>query len=359
MFKKNINKNLKFSIYLVITIIITLCFSISIQSLLATWTAPTALPPEGNISGLLNEGINNQTKLGGLTIGGAFKADSIDNTLVVDASNNRVGIGKDDPDYKLDVNGEMRVKGETIGILSGSFGQFRAISGSYGIIHRNDGNNYNILLTSSGNQYGGFNTLRPFRINNATGDVFLGNNALFVDHSTGRVGIGDVSPDNGLKLDVEGKVGASDYCDQNGNNCTVATDLGGGIVNANMYDDAIIITEIKNGNFDPFKEIKIDVATIPGVNSNAKAIFIHINFRTSEGHQGYIGYKKQSNTKYKYICGSPNTTMTSNDNIKYSNLTHGQNFSNWYQLEDGKIKFIFSVKDGSPSLLMEIHGEIL
>jgi len=108
MFKKNINKNLKFSIYLVITIIITLCFSISIQSLLAAWTYPTASPPSGNVSGLLNEGINDQTKLGGLTIGGAFKADSIDNTLVVDAANNRVGIGTCGPSEKLEVDGNVK-----------------------------------------------------------------------------------------------------------------------------------------------------------------------------------------------------------------------------------------------------------
>jgi hypothetical protein len=35
----------------------------------------------------------------------------------------------------------------------------------------------------------------------------------------GDVGIGDVSPDRGLKLDVEGKVGATEYCDENGENC--------------------------------------------------------------------------------------------------------------------------------------------
>jgi len=35
----------------------------------------------------------------------------------------------------------------------------------------------------------------------------------------GDVGIGDDSPDGDLKLDVEGKVGATEYCDENGNNC--------------------------------------------------------------------------------------------------------------------------------------------
>ncbi|EKE16550.1 MAG: hypothetical protein ACD_11C00004G0048 [uncultured bacterium] len=38
----------------------------------------------------------------------------------------------------------------------------------------------------------------------------------------GNAGIGDATPDNGLKLDVEGKVGATEYCDQNGENCMVS-----------------------------------------------------------------------------------------------------------------------------------------
>lgn len=35
----------------------------------------------------------------------------------------------------------------------------------------------------------------------------------------GTVGIGDSAPDGNLKLDVEGPVGATQYCDQNGSNC--------------------------------------------------------------------------------------------------------------------------------------------
>jgi len=44
----------------------------------------------------------------------------------------------------------------------------------------------------------------------------------------GNVGIGDATPDAGLKLDVEGRIGATEYCDEDGNNCTAAGDLGGG-----------------------------------------------------------------------------------------------------------------------------------
>lgn len=46
---------------------------------------------------------------------------------------------------------------------------------------------------------------------------------------TGKVGIGDVTPDGTLKLDVEGKVGATEYCDQNGANCIKAGTGTGGL----------------------------------------------------------------------------------------------------------------------------------
>jgi hypothetical protein len=46
-----------------------------------------------------------------------------------------------------------------------------------------------LLLTNSGDQYGNFNALRPFSIDNLNGNTQMGNNALFVNHG-GNVGIG-------------------------------------------------------------------------------------------------------------------------------------------------------------------------
>jgi hypothetical protein len=43
----------------------------------------------------------------------------------------------------------------------------------------------------------------------------------------GRVGIGTQLFDTDLKLDVEGKVKATAYCDSDGNNCKTAAELGG------------------------------------------------------------------------------------------------------------------------------------
>lgn len=54
-----------------------------------------------------------------------------------------------------------------------------------------------------------------------------GSSRLFIDNS-GDVGVGTTNPSAGLKLDVEGRIGATEYCDKDGESCTAAADIGGG-----------------------------------------------------------------------------------------------------------------------------------
>lgn len=63
--------------------------------------------------------------------------------------------------------------------------------------------------------------------------VILGNDNILTTVLKGSVGIGDITPDTGttnnpqaLKLDVEGAIGASFYCDENGDNCKGITEMG-------------------------------------------------------------------------------------------------------------------------------------
>lgn len=112
-----------------------------------------------------------------------------------------VGVGTVSPGQKLDVTGNIQASGEVIGTLASGSGQFRAISGNYGAFIRNDGaDTYIPLLTASGSQYGSWNTLRPLRVNDATGDVYLANSQVYFRHSTGdaaingNVGIGGTVP---------------------------------------------------------------------------------------------------------------------------------------------------------------------
>ncbi|MFE8103564.1 tail fiber protein [Brenneria goodwinii] len=59
-------------------------------------------------------------------------------------------------------------------LLSSHADALRLTYGSYGVIQRNDGGYFYLLLTNKGDTTGSWNTLRPFSINLATGDVILG-----------------------------------------------------------------------------------------------------------------------------------------------------------------------------------------
>jgi hypothetical protein len=145
-----------------------------------------------------------------------FSTSNLNRLTII--SNGNVGIGTDTPGVKLDVAGSFRSSGE---MISTNSNQARYIAGNYGLIHRNDGSNYYMLLTNSGDQYGTWNSLRPFLIRNSTGSVGLGNDALFVQHG-GNVGIGTITPT--AKLTVQAASTSTDndilfsVKDKSGNN---------------------------------------------------------------------------------------------------------------------------------------------
>jgi hypothetical protein len=93
---------------------------------------------------------------------------TVNNNLYVDSS---VGVDTATPGYPLDVNGVIRGNNEIVSSNISGYGNFRMIGGNYGAFLRNDGTYTYLLLTASGNQYGAWNALRPFYINDATGVV--------------------------------------------------------------------------------------------------------------------------------------------------------------------------------------------
>ncbi|MEL4869662.1 phage tail protein [Pantoea agglomerans] len=51
---------------------------------------------------------------------------------------------------------------------------YRMVGGNYGAFWRQDGSNLYLMLTNSGDQYGNYNSLRPFSVSLSSGDVTIG-----------------------------------------------------------------------------------------------------------------------------------------------------------------------------------------
>ena len=127
------SKNFKTSVLLILTVMLTLGLSISIQTLLASWTPPSTDPPGNNITQPINTGASLQAKSGPFWIEsnsnipaveaslkilntGSINSfmvqdESSDATPFVINSNGNVGIGKADPQSKLDIGGNIMSDG--------------------------------------------------------------------------------------------------------------------------------------------------------------------------------------------------------------------------------------------------------
>lgn len=106
---------------------------------------------------------------------------------------------------KIYANDEVVVRSQTA---------IRAIGGEYGVLLRNDGSKTYLLLTDAGDQYGGWNALRPLMIDNATGEVTVGTKLFANGGVDGNVStatklatartIGGVSFDGSANIDLPG-----------------------------------------------------------------------------------------------------------------------------------------------------------
>lgn len=150
---------------------------------------------EGTIGGIL-------TILGGkVSIAGAT---DIDSTLII--KDGKIGIGTNSPGAMLSIVGPGTATKPMM-----AFRQSDALTYGY--------------------DFGWNATTGNFLMFPVNADV-VGTSGLSMDRATGNVGIGTTSPSAGLKLDIEGKVGATEYCDQNGNNCKSITSMGSGVERA-------------------------------------------------------------------------------------------------------------------------------
>ncbi|MCK5061206.1 hypothetical protein KAR28_01490 [Candidatus Parcubacteria bacterium] len=167
---------------LIITIVLALGLSVSFQSLLAAWTAPTAAPPDDNLSQPLDTSATFQTKAGGIGLAGNFIVDA--DTFVVDSVNNRVGIGTSSPQAQLHLEGDSGNAAEIV------------------LIHNGPAN-----VSSAGITFNVANDASPFSIKSHDNRLRLAagvGNVKMVMMSDGRVGIGTENPTVNAKLHVNG-----------------------------------------------------------------------------------------------------------------------------------------------------------
>jgi|GEM_PF-2683485 len=167
------------------------------------WTEPTVAPPGGNLGAPINTSANGQIKSGALQVNGFRNLG----TTILDGN---VGIGMTSPSTKLQVLGSsIRVGNNSAAtdIYSG------------GVITRNFDTGNDSARNDHADSYS-FYVRGGYAMN------------IYNDRN---VGIGNASMSPNLKLDVEGKVGATEYCDNNGNNCKAITAMGGTPVSGGLY----------------------------------------------------------------------------------------------------------------------------
>lgn len=111
-FKKEVLQTIKIIVLAaILTIGIQYVFAVS------SWSPPTSAPPAGNADAPINVGILGQVKNGGLNLGYGITNQDLNGLIVV---NGRTGLGISTPAEKLDVNGNIRIRGQLIDAYASS-----------------------------------------------------------------------------------------------------------------------------------------------------------------------------------------------------------------------------------------------
>lgn len=124
--------------------------------------------------------------LGKTAITGVPERNTMQTDLLL-GGNNLLGVADADVSGNMDVDGQLSAGSITTGgiisagaeIQSTSANALRLVNGPYGTIIRTDGTRAYMLVTDSGNQYGLWNSLRPYTMELSTGRTALGTSSMY------------------------------------------------------------------------------------------------------------------------------------------------------------------------------------
>lgn len=187
-------------------------------------------------------------------------------------------------EFMVSTAGYIRSRVEVQSASCGSGGQFRAVQGNFGVIHRNDGGNYYTLITNSGDPWGTWNNLRPFTISLTTGTVSL---------SSGVNISGAAEFNNGLGCGTPNGLGANAI--SLGDNDTGFVQEGDGILNA--YANSQRIQRWTTGATAVYKQLQVQGINGPALllNNTASNQSVYVLLQYAGSNAGYMGFGGSDN----------------------------------------------------------------
>ena len=199
-FKFMLKTQLKF----IITIVLVLGLSISLQSLLASWQAPTAGPPGNNIKAPINTGLGFQSKFGSFDVGGDF---GVGRDVIIE--------GKAAVNDIATSSSQLIVKDDT-SAGSGIYIEGAGVNPEIALGNGTDDTHWGIYVDKTGSPPS--NELRFWKQEGE--DVFKldPNGNLTV---AGNVGIGTTNPTAKLQVNSGANIGdeVAKFCDNSGSSC--------------------------------------------------------------------------------------------------------------------------------------------
>ncbi len=235
----------------------------------------------------------------------------VDEDFIVE--NGNVGIGTTDPKVKLVIEDSGAAMINIINDTTTSPSGYSKLE----LTLKNQGN-FSMMLREM-DKIGAISTMlygndstKGYPIAFYTGHPLLVEPDLFIN-DTGNVGIGTTEPSSELKLDVEGKIGATEYCDEDGENCVTA----GALSNVKKI-------EVYNSNTTTWQCVQVNLRDECGDADGCKMrlllqhetdgsdqvriipaeIYMEQTALSNNRHAGIYGWTRQDGGDYSWITGT-------------------------------------------------------